>query len=80
MSHASSARETNGLAIGSFIAAIMGVSVLGLILGIVSLKQCRQSGQSGDGFALAAIWIGAIGTASWVLLFWFLLSITASVA
>jgi hypothetical protein len=34
-------------------------------MGIVSLKQCRARNQRGDGFALAAIWIGGIGVAVW---------------
>lgn len=61
--------DTNGLAIGAFIASLLGVALPALVMGIISLKQCRERQQAGDGFALAAIWIGGIGTAVWSFFF-----------
>ena len=39
----------------------------GLVLGIVARRQIRQTGEEGDGLALAGIIIGAIATAFFVL-------------
>jgi len=70
------APQTNGLAIGSLIASIMGLtllptigSVIGLILGYMARNQIRDSGGTigGDGLAKAGIIIGWIGVALTVL-------------
>jgi len=44
----------------------------GLILGIIARKQIRQTGEDGDGLALAGIIVGGIVTALFVLVivFW----------
>jgi hypothetical protein len=44
----------------------------GLILGILARKQIRQTGEDGDGLALAGIIVGGIATAFFVLVivFW----------
>jgi hypothetical protein len=44
----------------------------GLIMGIVARKQIRQTGEDGDGLALAGIIVGGIFTAIFVLgiVFW----------
>ncbi len=44
----------------------------GLVLGIVARKQIRQTGEEGDGLALAGIIVGGIATALFVLfiVFW----------
>jgi hypothetical protein len=49
-------------------------SPVGLVLGIVARRQIRQTGEQGDGLALAGIIVGGIGTALAVLgfLFFFL--------
>jgi hypothetical protein len=41
---------------------------VGLALGIVARKQIRQSGEEGDGLALAGIIVGAIVTGFYVLM------------
>lgn len=65
---------TNGLATASLIVSIIGlpslffcvfiplISIVGLVLGIVSLNQLKTSGQQGRGLALGGVWVGAIGT------------------
>jgi hypothetical protein len=39
----------------------------GLVLGIIARRQIRQTGEEGDGLALAGIVIGAIATALFAL-------------
>ena len=39
----------------------------GLVLGIMARKQIRQTGEEGDGLALAGIIVGSIATAFFVL-------------
>lgn len=48
--------KTSGLAIGAFVTGLLGCfGVLGLILGIIALRQIGQSGAKGRGFAIAGI-------------------------
>lgn len=61
---------TNGLAIAAMICGICGFlcgvpAVIGIILGIVSLPQIKQTQQSGRGMAIAGIVTGSL----WILLF-----------
>lgn len=57
---------TNGLATGSLIASCIGVvscglgSIVGVVLGIVALRQIRETGQPGRGLAIAGVAIGAL--------------------
>ncbi|MFQ6228983.1 DUF4190 domain-containing protein [Nocardia sp. NPDC002869] len=77
-------RGTNGLAIASLVTSLAGfatcgaTSIVGIILGVISLNQIRDSGQEGRGMALAGIWIGvgliALG------LIWFVVMIVVSAA
>ena len=67
---------TNTLAIIALVASIFGVmssiflaGIAGIIMGHIARKQIRQSGERGDGMAVAALWVGYVGTALW-LLFW----------
>jgi hypothetical protein len=41
-------------------------SIIGLILGIVAMRDTKRSGQEGYGLALAGVIIGAIPIALWV--------------
>jgi hypothetical protein len=52
-------RPTNTLAILALVMAFV-FAPAGLVLGIVARKQIRQSGEEGDGLALAGIIVGAI--------------------
>ena len=67
---------TNTLAIIALVASIFGImssfflaGIAGIVMGHMARKQIRQSGERGDGMAVAALWVGYIGTALWVL-FW----------
>jgi hypothetical protein len=62
--------QNSGMAIGSLIASILGVtliptigSIIGLILGYLARKEIRESGGTvtGDGMATAGIIIGWVG-------------------
>jgi hypothetical protein len=64
--------KTNGMAIAALVLSLVGVAScitapVGAILGHVARKQIRQSGESGEGMALAAIIVGWILTGLLVL-------------
>jgi len=56
----------NGMALGAFI-SVFFVSVVGLVLGYIALGQIKQSGEGGRGLALAAVILGWISIAFFVL-------------
>jgi hypothetical protein len=62
---------TNGLAIGALVAAIVFAPV-GIVLGVMARKQIRETGEEGDGLALAGIIIGGIVSAIYVLMILFM--------
>ena len=64
-------RPTNTTAILALVLAFV-FAPAGLVLGIIARKQIRQTGEEGDGLALAGIIVGAIATALFVLgiVFW----------
>ena len=64
-------RPTNTMAILALVLAFVFAPV-GLVMGIIARKQIRQTGEEGDGLALAGIIVGAIGCAIFVLviIFW----------
>ena len=63
--------STNGLAIASMVLGIVWVwwigSILALIFGFVARKQIRESGQRGDGMAIAGIVLGCVGVVTLIL-------------
>ena len=72
-------RPTNTMAILALVLAFV-FAPAGLILGIVARKQIRQTGEDGDGLALAGIIVGGIFTAIFVLLIVFWIIAFASIA
>ena len=60
-------RPTNTMAILALVMAFV-FAPAGLVLGIVARKQIRQTGEEGDGLALAGIIVGGIATALFALL------------
>ena len=67
---------TNVLAIVGMCASIFGVissvfigGIAGIIMGHIDRKQIKERGERGDGMAIAALWVGYIGTILWIL-FW----------
>jgi hypothetical protein len=59
-------RPTNGLAIASLVCSVVGIGLVGAILGHVARRQIRQTGEQGDGLALAGIIVGWVMTAFFV--------------
>ena len=55
---------TNGLAIASLVTGILGccgpLAIAAIVLGIVARGQIKQSGQQGEGLAIAGIICGAL--------------------
>jgi hypothetical protein len=60
-------RPTNSLAIVSLVLVFV-FAPAGLVTGIIARRQIRQTGEDGDGLALAGIIAGGIVTALFVLL------------
>ncbi|MCM1011617.1 MULTISPECIES: DUF4190 domain-containing protein [unclassified Brevibacterium] len=67
---------TNTLAIIALVASIFGTisgvflaGIAGIVMGHIARKQIRERGERGDGMAIAALWVGYIGTSLWIL-FW----------
>jgi hypothetical protein len=72
------AREMNGLAIASFVVALIGLcnplGILGLIFGYVAKSQIKKRNNSGNGLATAGIVLG------WISLLGFIILIIAVIA
>ncbi len=64
---------TNGKAIGALVTSLAGLffcgvpSVVGLILGIVAMRETKRTGQEGHGMALAGVIVGGLAVAGWLL-------------
>jgi hypothetical protein len=75
---------TNGKAIASLVTALAGFvccgvsSVVGLILGIIAMRECKRTGQDGYGLALAGTIVGALVTAFYVLYLALMIGVSAS--
>jgi hypothetical protein len=75
---------TNGKAIAALACALAGLvfcglpSIVGLILGIVAMRETKRTGQEGYGLALAGTIIGALVTVGVVLYFLFIIGLYAS--
>jgi hypothetical protein len=70
MSNAPVSAKTNGLAIASLILGIVGISIVAIILGHISLSQIKKTGEQGRGMALAGTILGYVGfviTIIWVI-------------
>lgn len=66
------ARPTNTLAILALVLAFV-FAPAGLVLGFIARRQIKETGESGDGLALAGLIIGAIFTAMIIAYFVFLI-------
>jgi hypothetical protein len=55
--------ELNDLAVLALIASCVGLSIPGLIMGHIALRQIKKAGETGHGFALAAVIVGYAITA-----------------
>lgn len=57
-------RPTDGLAITSFVLALLGFNLLAVIFGHVALARIRRSQAGGAGFAIAGLVIGYLTIAA----------------
>ena len=53
------------MAIGSLVASVVGVccgigSIVGIVLGVLSMNQIKQTGENGHGLAIAGIAVGVL--------------------
>lgn len=58
------AARTNTLAIVSLVTSILGIGIVGIITGHISLSQIKKTHEQGHGLALAGLILGYIGTAA----------------
>ncbi|MGY1743996.1 DUF4190 domain-containing protein [Blastococcus sp. SYSU D00695] len=72
-------RPTNGLAIASLVLAFM-LPPVGLGLGLAARRQIRETGEEGDGLALAGAIVGGIGTGIYVLGILFFVVVASTVS
>lgn len=75
---------TNGKAVGALVAALVGLlfcgvpSVVGLVLGVIAMRETKRTGQDGYGLALAGTVIGGLVTAGLVLMILLWIGVVAS--
>jgi VIT1/CCC1 family predicted Fe2+/Mn2+ transporter len=74
----SSGARTNTLAIVSLVTSIIGLGIVGIITGHISLNQIKKTHEQGHGLALAGLIIGYISVAA-MLIFGVIFLITAVV-
>jgi CDP-diglyceride synthetase len=60
-------KPSSGKAVAGFVVSLLGVSLVGLILSILGLKDTKDGEKQGRGLAIAGVIIGAIG-AIWQLI------------
>ncbi|MHC5798002.1 DUF4190 domain-containing protein [Lacisediminihabitans sp. FW035] len=60
--------RTNGLAVASFVLALLGFSILPVVLGHVALRQISARNEAGSAFAIIALVLGYIELIGIVLL------------
>lgn len=61
------ARPTDPLAIASFVCALLGLNIVAVVLGHISLSHIKRSGAPGRGFAIAGLVIGYVTFVSLVI-------------
>lgn len=65
--------STNTMAVISMISSIVGwfsfgvLCIVGVVLGHMSLKQMKTSGEGGRGMAITGLVVGYIGIAGWII-------------
>jgi hypothetical protein len=75
---------TNGKAIAALATSLAGLlfcgfpSVVGLILGIIAMRETRRTGQDGYGLALAGVIVGGLVTALFAVYVLFFIGLAAS--
>jgi len=63
---------TNGKAIAALVTSLSGLvfcgvpSIVGLILGVIAMRETKRTGQEGHGMALAGVIVGALSVVGWL--------------
>jgi hypothetical protein len=68
----------NVLSVVGFVLSLVGFNVIAIILGAIGLSQIKKNGDRGRGFALAAIWIGAISIVLFIIIMIVAIAIVAA--
>lgn len=63
-----STEKWNVLSIVAFVLSIIGFNIIAVVLGFIGLNQVKKTGERGRGFAIAAIIIGFVSIAIFVIL------------
>ena len=63
-----STEKWNVLSIVAFVLSLVGFNVIAVVLGFIGLNQVKKTGERGRGFAIAAIIIGFVSIAIFVIL------------
>ncbi|WP_120270926.1 DUF4190 domain-containing protein [Mycolicibacterium novocastrense] len=75
---------TNGMAIGSLVSSLVGVfccgvtCIVGVILGVMAMRETKRTGQDGYGIALAGTIIGGLAVAGFLVYILLYMSLLAS--
>lgn len=62
------AEKWNVLSIVAFVLSIVGFNVIAIILGFIGLSQVKKTGERGRGLAIAAIIIGFVSIAIFIII------------
>lgn len=60
-------RPTDGVGIAAFVTGLLGLGIVAVILGHVSLSRIKQSGDGGSAFAIIGLVLGYLVVAGWVI-------------
>jgi hypothetical protein len=56
----------NGMAIASLVTAVIGLSLIGVILGHIALSQIKRTGEQGNVLAIIGVILGYLGILAWI--------------
>jgi hypothetical protein len=56
----------NGMAIGSLVTSVIGLSLIGVILGHIALSQIKRTGEQGNVLAIVGVVLGYLGILAWI--------------
>lgn len=66
------------VSVGSIVLCCGATAFIGIILGVIGMRQTRRTGQDGHGLALAGTIVGGLATAGWVIYLLFYVALMAS--
>ena len=57
----------SGMAIGSLVTSVIGLSLIGVILGHIALSRIKRTGEQGHVLALIGVILGYLGIVAWII-------------